>query len=67
VNRNHNNGVGANVDDRKKQPQKIQVGAVTADVVRVEITKRIREEPNEYELEDGSIIRVTNLRSSFIG
>jgi hypothetical protein len=47
------------VADGKKETQ-IKVGAASVDVVQVEITKRLREEPNEYELDDGSIIRVTN-------
>ncbi len=46
------------MDDPKKE--KLRVGAVTVDVERVEIAKRIHEEPNEYQLEDGSTIRVSN-------
>jgi hypothetical protein len=60
VDRNHNDGAGKNVADRKKETQRLQVGAVSVDVLPIEITKRVREEPNEYELEDGSVIRVTN-------
>ncbi len=44
-------------EDKK---QTVTVGGVNVEVSRIEIAKRIHEEPNEYELEDGSIIRVTN-------
>lgn len=38
----------------------LKIGANSVDVIQVEVVKRLREEPNEYELEDGSIIRVAS-------
>jgi hypothetical protein len=43
-----------------KKTRTFQIGGATVEVVPVEITKRLREQPNEYELEDGAVIRVTN-------
>jgi len=43
-------------DDKK---QKLTIGAYTVEVTPLEIVHR-REQPNEYELEDGTIIRVVN-------
>lgn len=40
--------------------QTLKIGGNPVDVVQVDIAKRLREEPNEYELEDGSVIRVAN-------
>jgi hypothetical protein len=39
--------------------QTINIGGVDLQVRQVEIVNR-REQPNEYELEDGSVIRVAN-------
>jgi hypothetical protein len=44
-------------DDKK---QTLTFGAVTVGVTPVEIVERRKEQPNEYELEDGAVIRVTN-------
>ena len=38
----------------------LTLGPYTVEVTEVPISKRTREEPNEYELEDGAIIRVVN-------
>ncbi len=35
-------------------------GGVTVDVTEIEIVNRLREAINEYELEDGTVIRVAN-------
>jgi len=42
------------------ETKKVSLGGTDYTVTEVEIKKRIREEPNEYELEDGTIIRVAN-------
>jgi hypothetical protein len=48
------------VAEGQKQTVTFPVGGTTVEAVPVEITKRLHEEPNEYELADGSVIRVTN-------
>lgn len=40
--------------------QKLTIGGTSVGVTEVEIVKRLREQANEYELEDGSVIRVSN-------
>jgi hypothetical protein len=42
------------------ESRKYTVGGITFDVVEVKIVNRLVEEVNEYELEDGSVIRVSN-------
>lgn len=42
------------------ETRKISLGGVEATVTEVEIAHRRREEVNEYELADGSVIRVAN-------
>lgn len=44
-------------EDKKRM---LTLGGVTVEVVQVEIVNRRNEQPNEYELEDGSVIRVVN-------
>jgi hypothetical protein len=45
-------------EDKKKTT--IKIGSATVQVNRVEIVNRRVEEPNEYELEYGTVIRVSN-------
>jgi hypothetical protein len=44
-------------EGKKRQ---VTLGGVTVEVTQIEIVDRRHEQPNEYELADGSIIRVTN-------
>jgi hypothetical protein len=38
----------------------ITLAGRTIEVIEVEIARRVREEPNEYELEDGALIRISS-------